>query len=139
MAKNKTTETGNSVTDFINSIVDEEKRKDSFTAIELINQQTGLDPKLWGPSIVGFSSYHYTYASGREGDAPLIGFSPRKEALTFYLSAYFTERAELLEKLGKHKTGKGCVYVKKLDDIDLDVLKEMIVRSANHIRTSYPA
>ncbi|GAB4013279.1 hypothetical protein GCM10028808_31900 [Spirosoma migulaei] len=139
MAKNKTTETENSVTDFINSIADEGKRKDCFSIIDLIKQQTGLDPKMWGPSIVGFGSYHYIYASGHEGDAPLIGFSPRKDAITFYLSAYFTEREELLEKLGKHKTGKGCVYVKKLEDIDLDVLKELIDRSTSHIRTTYSA
>ncbi|QDK79263.1 DUF1801 domain-containing protein [Spirosoma sp. KCTC 42546] len=139
MAKNKTTETENSVTDFVNSIADEGKRKDSFSVIDLIKLQTGLDPKMWGPSIVGFGSYHYIYASGHEGDAPLIGFSPRKDALTFYLSAYFTEREELLEKLGKHKTGKGCVYVKKLEDIDLDVLKELIDRSTSHIRTTYSA
>lgn len=137
MAKNKTTETQHSVTDFINSVADEGKRKDCFSIIELIKQQTGLDPKMWGPAIVGFGSYHYIYDSGREGDAPLIGFSPRKDAITFYLSANFTEREELLGKLGKHKTAKSCLYIKKLDDVNLDVLKEMVIRSTNHKQSLY--
>ncbi|MVM38027.1 DUF1801 domain-containing protein [Spirosoma sp. HMF3257] len=139
MANNKTTQTESSVTDFINSIENDVKREDSARVVELIQQQTGFEPKMWGTSIIGFGSYQYRYDSGRKGDAPLIGFSPRKDALTFYLSANFTGRAELLEKLGKHKTGKGCVYIKTLQDVNLDVLKEMVDRSANHIRTIYPS
>ncbi|MEI7727571.1 MAG: DUF1801 domain-containing protein, partial [Bacteroidota bacterium] len=104
MEKNKTTQTNISVTDFINKVKDATKRKDSFSLIELIKQQTELDPKMWGPSIVGFGSYHYKYDSGHEGDSPLVGFSPRAAAITLYLSGHFEKREELLEKLGKHKT-----------------------------------
>ena len=138
MAKNKTTETLSSVTDFINAVEDETKRSDSFRIIELFETQTGFKPKMWGPSIVGFGSYHYKYESGREGDAPLVGFSPRKPAIVFYLSGSFDKRAELLEKFGKHKTEKGCVYVKKLADVNVDVLSKMITASVKHIKTLYP-
>ena len=92
MAKNKTTETKSSVNDFINAVKDKTKRKDSFRLIELIKKQTGVDPKMWGPSIVGFGSYHYKYDSGREGDSPVVGFSPRTSALTLYLSGHFDKR-----------------------------------------------
>src|SRR4051812_48587541 len=102
MAKNKTTETISSVADFINGVKDQTKRKDSFALIELIKKQTGFIPKMWGPSIIGFGSYHYKYDSGREGDSPLVGFSPRASALAFYLSGHFDKREELLEKLGKY-------------------------------------
>ncbi len=137
MAKNKTTETLGSVAAFINAVEDETKRSDSFRIIELIETQTGFKPKMWGSSIVGFGSYHYKYESGREGDAPLVGFSPRKPAIVFYLSGSFDKRAELLEKLGKHKTEKGCVYVKKLADVDTNVLRKIIVASVKHIKVLY--
>ncbi len=137
MAANKTTETTASVSRFISSIKDETKRKDSISLIELIKKQTGYEPKMWGPSIIGFGSYHYKYESGREGDSLLVGFSPRTSALTLYLSGNFDQREELLEKLGRHKTGKGCIYVRKLDDIDIGVLQLMITNHLNHIRNLY--
>ncbi len=138
MAKNKTAETSVSVSEFIDAVKDEVKRKDSFALIEIIKKQTGLEPKMWGPSIVGFGSYHYKYDSGHEGDSPLVGFSPRAAALTFYLSGSFEQRAELLEKFGKHKTEKGCIYVKKLDDINIDTLQKMITNHIKHIKQMYP-
>jgi hypothetical protein len=138
MAKNRTTETLSSVIEFINAAKDEVKRNDSFTLIEIIKKQTGFDPKMWGPGIVGFGSYHYKYDSGREGDSPLVGFSPRASALTLYLSGHFEERDELLEKLGKHKTDKGCIYIKKLDDVHIETLKKMITNHIKHIKKLYP-
>ena len=93
---------------------------------------------MWGPSIIGFGSYHYKYDSGHEGDSPLVGFSPRAAALTLYLSGSFEQREELLEKFGKHKTDKGCIYVKKLDDIHIDTLQKMITNHIKHIKTMYP-
>jgi Domain of unknown function (DU1801) len=138
MAKNKTTETSKSVTAFINTASDETKREDSFQLIELITRETGFEPKMWGPSIVGFGNYHYRYESGREGDMPLAGFSPRAAAIVLYLSGNFEKRDELLQTLGKYKTGKGCVYIKRLEDIDIAVLKKMIVNSVKHIRSLYP-
>lgn len=138
MAKNKTTETNISVADFINAVKDETKRKDSFNLVALIKKQTGLEPKMWGPSIVGFGSYHYKYESGHEGDNPLIGFSPRAAAITLYLSGHFEKREELLEKLGKHKTDKACIYVKKLEDINIETLQKMITNHIKHIQKLYP-
>ena len=138
MAKNKTTETLKSVTDFVNAMADEIKRKDSFRIIELMKSQTGLEPKMWGPSFIGFGNYHYKYASGREGDMPLVGFSPRKPAIVFYLSGNFEKRDELLKNFGKHKTNKGCIYVKKLDDINIEILKKMIAASVKHVQSVYP-
>lgn len=137
MAKNKTTQTELSVTDFLNSVADETKRNDSFQILELFETQTGLEPKMWGPSIVGFGSYHYKYKSGHEGDAPLVAFSPRKDALTLYL-ANFDRRDELLQQFGKHKTGKGCIYVKKLADVNIGILQEMIDLSVKHTKSLYP-
>lgn len=137
MAKNKTTQTELSVTDFLNSVADETKRNDSFQILEFFKAQTGLEPKMWGPSIVGFGSYHYTYESGHEGDAPLVAFSPRKDAITLYL-ANFDRRDELLQQFGKHKTGKGCIYVKKLVDVNVDILQEMIDLSVKHMKSLYP-
>jgi len=136
MAKNKTTETEGSVADFINAVADEKKRADSFKIIDIFESETGFEPKMWGPSIVGFGSYHYVYESGHEGDAPITGFSPRKEAIVFYLAAY-EGRDEALKKFGKHKTGKGCIYVKKLEDIEVPVLKQMIKKSVKHTKSKY--
>jgi hypothetical protein len=138
MAKNKTTETSLSVKDFINAVKDETMRKDSLNLIELIKKQTGFEPKMWGPSIVGFESYHYKYDSGHEGDSPLIAFSPRASAITLYLSGHFEKRDELLEKLGKHKTDKGCIYIKNLGSINIEVLQEMIINHIKHIKEIYP-
>lgn len=127
MAKNKTTETNESTTDFINTFVeDETKRNDAFELIKIMQEVTHFEPKMWGPSIIGFGSYHYKYASGHEGDAPLVGFSPRKAAISLYINVPTENRDELLSKLGKHKASKGCIYVKKLADINIEVLKNMI-------------
>ena len=136
--KNKTTETTNSVEAFVNTINDEVKCNDSFRLLELIKKQTKLEPTMWGPGIIGFGSYHYKYESGREGDSPLVGFSPRSSALTLYLSGHFEKRDELLEKLGKHKTEKGCIYIKKLDDINMVILEKMITNHVKHIKKMYP-
>ena len=139
MAKNKTTETNSSVTEFVNKVENEVKRDDSFKLIEIFKSLSGFEPKMWGPTIIGFGSYHYKYDSGHEGDAPLTGFSPRKDALVFYLASEFENRELLLSKLGKHKNSKGCVYVKKLSDIDLKTLETMIVYSIDYIVKLYPS
>ena len=128
MAKNKTTETIKSVTGFINTVADETKRKDSLAIIDIMQKASGFEPKMWGPSIIGFGSYHYKYESGHEGDMCMIGFSPRSTAIVLYLGS-FENRDELLKKFGKHKTGKGCIYVKKLSDVDTNVLKQMVVNA----------
>ncbi|MDB5147698.1 MAG: hypothetical protein JWQ57_1718 [Mucilaginibacter sp.] len=133
MAKNtnKTTETESSVADFINTITDETKRADSFKLAELMEEATGLKAKMWGPAIIGFGSYHYKYESGREGDAPLIAFSPRKSSLTLYLVG-FDGKEQLLQKLGKHKQSGGCTHIAKLADVDIVVLKELLKEAFKH-------
>ena len=131
MAGNKTTPNDQDVEQFLNSITDERKRKDSFTILELMKQVTGMPPKMWGSSIVGFGSYHYKYESGREGDMIIAGFSPRKENLTIYNMGSVVDD-DLLKKLGKHTTGKGCLYIKRLDDVDLPTLKSLIEASFKH-------
>ncbi|MGE6354231.1 DUF1801 domain-containing protein [Flavobacterium sp. NPDC079362] len=140
MAKNKTTETNESIVDFINAFVeDEAKRNDAFKLIQIIQEITGLEPKMWGPSIIGFGNYHYKYASGHEGDAPLVGFSPRKAAISLYIYVSPENREELISKLGKHKASKGCIYIKKLADIDIEVLKNMISLSLEYLKNLYPS
>ncbi|WP_029278811.1 DUF1801 domain-containing protein [Pedobacter borealis] len=138
MAQNKTTENDLSVPGFLNTIPDENKRADCFNLSDIISQVTGFKAKMWGNAIVGFGSYHYKYESGREGDAPLVGFSPRKDAIALYLSSQFKYREELLAKFGKHKTAKACIYLKKMSDIDVAVLKEMITNSVERIKSLYP-
>jgi len=139
MAKqNKTTENTASVADFIDTIDNEAKRDDSRELVQIITGQTGLEARMWGPAIVGFGSYHYKYESGREGDAPLVGFSPRVNAISLYLAADFPGREELLPKLGKHKASVACIYIKKLADVDVEVLKEMVSRSVKYISEMYP-
>ena len=138
-ATNKTTETNNSVDDFLRSVADETKRNDSFQLVQLMQQQTGFTAKMWGPAIVGFGSYHYKYASGREGDAPLVGFSPRAKELSLYFAQDFTEKEKLLHHLGKHRTGAGCVYIKKLQDINIEVLAQLITASVKYLQQQYPA
>ncbi len=138
MTKNKTTETNQSVTVFINMISDEVKRRDCFRLLEIFKTHTGFEPKMWGPSIIGFGKYHYKYESGHEGDAPVTGFSPRSTAIVLYLSAKFEKRDELLKKFGKHKTGKACIYIKKLDELNPEILGQMISNSVKEIRKRYP-
>ena len=138
MAKNKTTETDVDVIEFINKVENEVKRKDSFKLIEIFKAITGSEPKMWGPTIIGFGNCHYKYASGHEGDMPLAAFSPRKDSLVLYFASEFENRETLLSQLGKHKSSKACVYAKKLDDIDLDVMITMTKNSINHTRKLYP-
>ena len=118
-----------SVEHFLNSVTDEQKREDCFEILRLMKQVTKEAPKMWGSSIVGFGSYRYKGASGREGDWLLTGFSPRKENLTLYIMGGFDLHKDLLKKLGKHKTSVGCLYIKKLDDVDIKVLKELVAES----------
>jgi hypothetical protein len=137
MAKNKTQETELSVDDFILKIEGETKREDAFTLLELLGNVSGFKAKLWGPSIIGFGSYHYKYESGHEGDAPILAFSPRAAALTVYLSSNLEEREPLLAQLGKHKASKGCLYIKKLNDIDLTVLNNILINHIAFIKQQY--
>jgi len=129
MAENKTKATAVSVAEFVEAIPDTNKRADAWALVNLMQNATGEEPKMWGPSIVGFGSYHYTYESGREGDMPLIGFSPRKPATVLYGMRAAGDAEALLARLGKCTTGKGCVYTKKLADVDRKVLEELIVES----------
>jgi hypothetical protein len=126
MAELKTKQTDQSVQKFLNDIPDPGKRKDCKTVAALMSEISGYKPKMWGPSIVGFGSYHYKYASGQEGDWPMIAFSPRKQNLTFYVLSGSDEENALLKKLGKHTTGKSCLYIKQLSDVDLPTLKTLI-------------
>ena len=129
MAELKTQVNDASVEAFLNTIEDAKKRQDSFTVLELMKEVTGAEPKMWGSSIIGFGDTHYKYATGREGDWFLTGFSPRKQNLTLYIAGGFDEHAELMQTLGKHKIGKGCLYINKLSDIDQAKLRELIKRS----------
>ena len=138
MAENKTKPTDRKVEEFLASVEDETKRQDCFTLIQVMQEVTGEPPVMWGDTMVGFGSYHYKYASGREGDAMLVGFSPRKQNLTVYILAGFEEYEPLLQKLGKHKLGKSCLYLNKLKDIDMAVLREMVQHSVRHMRETNP-
>ena len=137
MAKNKTVETKNSVAGFLKKITDEKKRKDCSAIIDLITEQTGIEPKMWGTGIVGFGSYHYKYESGHEGSAPLAGIASRANAIALYLSN-FDKREEMLSKFGKHKTGGGCIYIQKLEDINTSVLTIMVKSSIQRRKKLYP-
>ncbi len=136
MSELKTKLNDASVQDFLNSVEDEKKRKDSFKILQLMQEITGDEPKMWGNSIVGFGSYHYKYASGKEGDWFLTGFSPRKQSLTLYIMSGFEKYDELLATLGKHSTGKSCLYVKKTEDVDMQVLRELIELSVEHVAST---
>ena len=134
MARTKTTYTGIDVMNFINSYVDnEQKKKDSFRLIELMREWSGFEPKMWGPTIIGFGSYHYKYASGHEGDAPILGFSPRKAAFSLYVFSATERSKKLLTNLGKFKMGKACIYVKKLEDISIPTVQELCIESIKYI------
>lgn len=138
MAELKTKVNEASVDKFIKDIRNERVRDDCRRIVEIMQQATKAEPKMWGTSIVGFGSYHYKYASGREGDWMLVGFSPRKQNLTLYIMSGFDEYDSLLKKLGKHSTGKSCLYIKRLEDVDLKVLKELVVKSVRHIQKTHP-
>lgn len=136
MAKstNKTQPTSLSVSDFINQVESEQKRKDCLAIAEMMRKATQAEPKMWGDSMIGFGEYHYKYASGREGDWFLTGFAPRKQNISLYIMAGFKRYEELMAKLGKYKTGKSCLYINKLDDVDIAVLKELIELSAQYVK-----
>ena len=129
MAEMKTIQTEASVEDFLNLIEDDQKREDCFEIVKMMKQITKKEPKMWGPAIIGFGSYHYKYESGREGDSPQIAFSPRKQNITLYILSGPDHKTPLLQKLGKYSTGKVCLYIKRLADVDKKVLKELIQES----------
>jgi uncharacterized protein DUF1801 len=135
MAENKTKPTGASVSAFIGTIADPARQKEARTIVRWMEQLSGEKAKLWGPSIIGVGSYHYKYDSGREGDMPMIAFSPRKSATVLYSLLGFTGSEALLAKLGKHTTGKGCLYIKKLADVDEEVLKNVMAKALAAKRT----
>jgi len=137
MAELKTNETKLSVTKFIGKVEDDQKCQDSQAILKLMKQVTKEEPKMWGGSMVGFGSYHYKYDSGREGDWFLTGFSPRKQNLTIYIMPGFDKYDSLMKKLGKHKTGKSCLYISKLEDVDTKVLKELIKQSFQYMKKKY--
>ncbi len=134
MPENKTKPNSISVRNFIDSVPNETRRSDSYFLVDLFQKITGHQPIMWGTSIIGFGSYHYRYESGREGDMPMAGFSPRKQNLALYNTG-FKRYPELMKKLGKHKTGKSCLYINKLSDIDQDVLSQLISTAYDHLKT----
>jgi len=134
----KTKPTKKSVKEFLKKVEHPTKRQDSFKILELMREVTNEEPVMWGDSIVGFGSYHYKYASGREGDWPLIGFSPRKQNLALYIMAGFDDYEEILKNLGKFKTGKSCLYINKLKDVDTQSLKKLISESVKYMKKQYP-
>lgn len=138
MFEPKTKVTEVRVTDFIETIENEKKRADAYQLLEIFKEETGMEPVMWGPSIIGFGKYHYKYATGHEGDAAIVGFSPRKAKISLYLMYDSEERTQLLEKFGKHTTGVACTYINKLADIDTDVLRTMIRRTMEIVREMYP-
>jgi uncharacterized protein YdhG (YjbR/CyaY superfamily) len=138
VAELKTKRNKGDVQAYLNSVENEGKRQDSFTIMELMKEITGEEPEMWGDSIVGYGTYHYKYASGREGDWFLTGFAPRKQNLTLYIMAGFDQYDTLLGDLGKYKTGKSCLYINKLEDVDQDVLRELVRQSVEHMKKTNP-
>ncbi len=139
MAENKTVKTGKSVEKFLNTIDDDQKRQDCFALLKLMKSAAGKDAEMWGDAIVGFGDYTYQYESGRSGDWFMIGFSPRKQSLVVYTMSGLQRHAELLNKLGKHKTGKGCLYIQKLADVDTSILKQILKDSVAYLKKSKSA
>jgi hypothetical protein len=137
VAELKTRPNSASVAAFIGAITDSQRRADARKIAAMMRAATGKQPRMWGTAIVGFDSYHYTYASGREGDWPLVGFSPRKQNISVYIMAGFAGSEKLLARLGKHKTGKSCLYIKRLDDVDQAVLRKLIDASVKYLRKKY--
>jgi hypothetical protein len=127
-AKNKTTVNNNSVPAFIKKL-ETVRQADAKIIIDILKSESGFEPKMWGPAIVGFGTHHYKYESGREGECPIIGFSPRKAEFVLYLASEFEKKDELLKKFGKHKVGKACIYFKKIADIDVTIMKKMVANS----------
>lgn len=137
MSDPKTRPTDASVRAFLDGVGDDQRRADCYAVLDLMREVTGEEPVLWGPSIVGFGSYHYRYASGREGDWMLTGFSPRKRELTLYVMAGFKRYDELMARLGSYRTGKSCLYLKRLTDVDVDVLRDLVAASVAHMRKTH--
>jgi hypothetical protein len=137
-AKNKTIANDASVTAFLDAIKDDQKREDSYKLLEIMTRLSGCPPKMWGSSIIGFGSYHYKYESGREGDMCRIGFSPRAQNLTLYIITGFSDYEEELSRLGKYKLGKSCLYIKRLSDVDEQVLEQLIIKDLNVMNEKYP-
>ncbi|RPK30483.1 DUF1801 domain-containing protein [Paenibacillus xylanexedens] len=138
MYKPKTTVTDQSIVEFIEQIEHPQKKEDAYQLLDIFTETTGYEAKMWGPSIIGFGKYHYKYDSGHEGDAPLVGFLPRKAKISLYFATGDSEREHLLKDFGKHTTGKACVYINKVADIDVDVLKALIVQSVEFLKKTYP-
>ena len=138
MYEQKTKPTDSSVIEFIEQVDHPRKKEDAYRLLDLFAETTGREAVMWGPSIIGFGKYHYKYATGHEGAAPLVGFSPRKAKISLYVTVDNAEREEQLSRLGKHTSGKACVYVNKLEDIDHDVLKEIILSSIATLEKTYP-
>ena len=134
----KTKKNDASVTEFLEAVENEDRRSDSYDVLKIMEEITGELAKMWGPSIVGFGSYHYVYSSGKEGDWMVTGFSPRKQAMTLHIMAGFDRYDELMAQLGKFTTGKSCLYLKRLSDVDESVLRELIMASCDHMKTLYP-
>jgi hypothetical protein len=137
MTENKTRPTDQDVPTFLKSVGHKTRREDGFALLEMMKEITGEEAVMWGSSIVGFGSYHYRYESGREGDMPLIGFSPRKQSMTLYIMPGFDDYEDLLSELGKHRLGKACLYVNKLADVDEEVLRTLIQRSYTHMKETH--
>jgi hypothetical protein len=133
MAELKTQPSKKSPVEYLKTVENQKKQADSFAILELMSDITGVEPVMWGDSIIGFGTYHYKYASGREGEWFLTGFAPRKQSLTLYIMSGFSEYKLLLSKLGKYKTGKSCLYINKLEDIDIEVLRDLVERSVEHM------
>jgi hypothetical protein len=138
MAENKTKPTEADIGAFLDAVPDPKRRADGKELCATMERLSGEPPALWGPSIIGFGTYHYRYESGREGDMARIGFSPRARELVLYLLGGFPRHQELMDRLGKYKTGKSCLYIKSLDDVDRGVLEQLIVEALDHMRTTYP-
>lgn len=134
----KTKENDSSVIEFIENVDSLKKREDAYKLLDIFTETTGYLAKMWGPSIIGFGAYHYKYKSGHEGDAPLVGFSPRKAKISLYFATCDTEREMLIKDFGKHTKGKACVYINKVADINVDVLKVLINQSVKFLRETYP-
>lgn len=139
MAEQKTKPTSRSVDEFIENVADEGVRDDCRKLSRIMKKITGSAPKMWGPTIIGFGAYHYKYESGHEGDSCLTGFSPRKGNTTVYVMPGFTGQTDLMAKLGKHKAGKGCLYIKRLEDVDLNILTKIIEQSVSFLKKKYPS
>ncbi|MGG2067455.1 DUF1801 domain-containing protein [Bacillus sp. S14(2024)] len=138
MYKLKTTETDNSVIEFIENVESLKKRESAYRLLDIFTETTGYTAKMWGPSIIGFGTYHYKYESGHEGDAPLVSFSPRKAKISLYFANGDPRREELLKNFGKYTSGKSCIYINKVADVDIHVLKELIKQSVSFLKETHP-